>query len=874
MARLKRTSVAVAAGVALWLVGTATLAGQMPPELDVAPEIVTITPGSRYAAGWLHQLVLGHHYRDLWATPVRVPVLQLSHFAEGLVPIKQGGGRQTRSLHFQGADGRRYKFRSVYKDPTRALPPKLRESIADGVLQDQISAQHPAAALITDALLEAAGTLHSSPRLYVMPDDPQLGEYRAIFAGMLGTLEEFPNEEPGDTPGFAGSRKVVDTEQLFERLEKNPSQYVDTRAYLTVRLIDILVGDWDRHVGQWRWASFPDCHATRWVPVPGDHDQALVRLDGPLPWLAGQFYRELVGFDDEYPSLPNLTWTARALDRRLLAELERPAWDSVVALLQQRLTDQVIEQAVQRMPEPWYRRNGRQLIEQLQRRRDTLDDAGREFYGLLARWADVHARDAAEVAEVERADDEHVEVRLSLRDPERGSEASLFRRRFNRRETEEIRLYLHGGADSVLVSGTGRADILVRVVGGGGDDVMVDYSCSAGGGRTRFYDHRGDNTFRLCADRAMDRRRPSPELWDEEFAPPPDGTLPALAQVPDWGRRWRPLPWIELDPDLGLFVGGGATRERYGFREFPYAYRLRVRGGVAPAAGRFRLRFGADMPSLTQRVDGSLDVMVSNAETIHFHGRGNETALSQPDQFYLVRRDEVQVDGWLGLGRGRSLRLTAGPALRLAHTDPEPGTLLEDARPYGVGTFAQLGLQSRLTLDHRDRRGAASRGVTVTLGGSLYPSVLSVEETFARTSGTVAAHLSPSLPGDPTLALRAGGEKVWGRYPFHEAAFLGGDQTLRGFSRQRFAGDAAVYGNAEVRLTLTRFLVLLPGDLGVFAFTDAGRVFVEDEQSQRWHVSQGGGIWLAVLDRRNTVSFGVARSREGVKLHGRGGFLF
>lgn len=882
MARLNRYPLVLAAAAALILGGATTLAGQLPPKLDLAPEVVTITPGPRYSAGWLHALVLGRHYRDLWTTPAQVPVLQLDHFAGGLAPIREGGGRQTRALHFQGADGRRYKFRSVDKDPTQTLPPALRayfthasyrKSIVADVLQDQVSTHHPAAVVITDALLEAGGALHGAARLYVMPDDPRLGEYRAAFAGMLGTLEEFPNEGPGDTPGFAGSRKVVDTDKLFERLEESPRHYVDTRAYLRVRLMDILVGDWDRHVGQWRWASFSDCRGTRWVPVPVDHDQAFSRFDGPLSWLVGQSWRELVGFEDEYASVVNLTWSGRYLDRRLLAELKRPAWDSVVAALKEGLTDEAIEQAVHRMPDPWYQQSGRALAEALKRRRDALDDAAGEFYGSLAQWADVHGRDAAEIAEVDRVDDEHVDVRLRLRDPGDGDEAPHFQRRFSSRETDEIRLYLHGGADSVLVSGAGRVNIQVRIVGGGGNDVLVDQSCVTGGGRTRFYDHKGENTFRTCGDSVLDRRSPPPELSGEDFAPPPEGTLPAAAQVPDWGRRWRPLPWIELDPDLGLFIGGGATRYRYGFREFPYAYRLRIRGGVAPTAGRFRLSLGADVPSLTRHVDGSLDLLISNAETIHFHGLGNETTLPESEDFYAVRRDEVHLKGSLGVGR-RGLRLTAGPAFRLSHTDPEPGTLLESAPLYGVGTFAQLGLQGQVVLERRDRPVAATRGVAVTLQGSVYPSVLSVDETFARTSGSVAGYLSPSAPGDPTLALRVGGEKVWGRYPFHEAAFLGGGETLRGFRRQRFAGDAAVYGNAELRLSLMRFLVLVPGDLGVFAFADAGRVFLEGEPSQRWHGSQGGGVWFAFLDRVNTVSLGIARSGEGVRFYGRGGFLF
>ena len=59
-------------------------------------------------------------------------------------------------LILRGADGKSYAFRSVDKDPTAALPSAWRGTIAEDILQDQISSQHPAGALVADRLEEAA----------------------------------------------------------------------------------------------------------------------------------------------------------------------------------------------------------------------------------------------------------------------------------------------------------------------------------------------------------------------------------------------------------------------------------------------------------------------------------------------------------------------------------------------------------------------------------------------------------------------------------------------------------------------------------------------------------------------------------------------
>ena len=123
------------------------------------------------------------------------------------------------------------------------------------------------------------------------------------------------------------------------------------------------------------------------------------------------------------------------------------------------------------------------------------------------------------------------------------------------------------------------------------------------------------------------------------------------------------------------------------------------------------------------------------------------------------------------------------------------------------------------------------------------------------------------------MAVRAGGKKVFGSFPFHEAAYLGA-RTIRGYAQQRFAGDAVLYGNMELRLLLGDFFVILPGKFGVFGLADAGRVYLDGASPGGWHKALGGGIWLSVMDRLNTVSIAVAKSPERTSVYMGAGFLF
>ena len=819
---------------------------------------VTIVAGERYNAGALHRWLLGAHYRDAWTTALRVPVLELGSFAGGLAPVQRGGGFQTVSLRFLGAAGREYAFRSVDKDPSAILPPDLRATLVDDIVQDQISAGHPASALLVAPILEAAGVLHVEPRLVVMPDDPRLGEFRAEFAGMLGMIEERPEEGSDTLPGFRGASNVVGTARLLERLEEE-YELVDARAFLAARLLDVFLGDWDRHRDQWRWARFGDSAAALWQPIPRDRDQAFVMFDGLLLMLARQYYPQLVKFDAGFPDPLGITWNGRELDRRLLVGLEWPAWDSTAIVLQSRITDAAIESAIAAIPAELQRIDGERLRRGMRARRDDLRNFARRFYELLAEDVEVHTTDAAEVASIQRISDDAIEVDVVAR-LDGGRTLHVFRRTFYSRETDEVRLFLHGGRDSVHVSGDGDG-IILRALGGGNDDVFVDASPA---GSDRFYDADGDNVFVRGGGTRVDQRAyvyPGPEH--------------APSQPPrDWGQLYRFPLWLLVAPDVGLLAGLGIERIGYGFRQYPYMSSVKLRGAIGTGARTFRFELAARLNRESAAQHWTVAAYASGLEVLRFHGFGNETMITEADAFYQVDQRQFSLEArHVQPLAGRSA-ISVGPVIRYTQTERDTTRLINVVEPYGTGRFGQIGVRADLRVDARNRERAASRGVQLTAGGAIWPAVWSVAETFGSVHGEVAMYLTPPMPLEPTLALRAGGRRLIGNYPFSDAAYLGDDETIRLGRKQRFAGDAEVHLNAELRVKLLRAKVVLPADFGVFGLRETGRVFLDEEDSDRWHNVWGGGFFVAFLQPANTLSVALARSAERTGLYIGAGFAW
>jgi hypothetical protein len=827
----------------------------------------TRAAGPQFQAGPLHKFFFGPHHRNLWAIPVEAPILNLQTFAGGIKPTKTGGGFQTRSLRFKSGDGREFAFRSMDKDPAKALPPDLRGTVAASIVRDQISSAHPYAALVVPKLAEAIGVLHANPQLAIMPDDPVLGEFREEFAGMLGMIEERPADGPDGEPGFAGSDKIIGTDDLFSELEKDNDDYVDAQAFLQARLLDILLGDWDRHADQWRWARFKKEKKSLWYPIPRDRDQAFVKLDGLLPSIAEkrQFVRQLENYYKSRPDVISLTHSGRQLDRRFLNRLSWEDFKAVAEEAARNVTDAVIDSAVRQLPEPVYAVNAAELAQRLKARRDYLPTAAEQFYRHLAQYPEIVASNKNEYVEIERPDNERVHVRMFKRDADTGEkrEDLLFQRTFLRRHTKEIRLFLMGGKDKVVVSGPAESSILVRLIGGKGQDEIIDQ----GRAKTIIYDTETGNQFTQGPNTKLRLGKVDSVVNFHENKP----------LLRDYGFDTRTLPFLALTPDDGIFLGASLTRSQYGFRKKPFANFIGIAGNYAFATGAFRMRYGHYFVDALGLLDWSLAAQATvPREVRNFYGFGNDAPRNaglEKEDFYRVRSIEYLLGTAFHFHFSRRLAISAGGAFKHFDTElKDDSTFVFAARPYGIDTPSLLEMSSTVKYDGRDRPAASSKGFYLETGFSFYPKALESDSTFSK--GYVDARLFLSPSKALTLALHGWGAKAWGGFPYYEAVYVGGNRSLRGYLRERFGGDTGALGSAELRVALFRPFLLVPTEVGVFAFTDAGRVWLNDESPDGWHTSAGGGIWFAPITRGSTFSIGAASSVEGLRITAGGGFAF
>jgi hypothetical protein len=389
----------------------------------------------------------------------------------------------------------------------------------------------------------------------------------------------------------------------------------------------------------------------------------------------------------------------------------------------------------------------------------------------------------------------------------------------------------------------------VRIIGGDGDDRLVDQ----GRGHTAFYDSRGDNELVPGPGTTVDTR---PFHRRESIT----GSQQTVSPPRDWGTDGGPLtPYAVVRPFADLVVGAGPAYTRYGFRRVPYAERWYVRGLWAP----LYTRFGAEARYTRRHTgDGGYGYLFGRAselEGVYFTGYGNETTDDAGLREYIVWERQALLEPGIVLDRGGGFFLSLAGVLRYTEPEVDPLTPADVTGALGTEPYVTAGVRAGAAWLRTDSVAFPTRGWTLAAEGGAFPYLSESaagdgtrEGEFFR-AGARGAYYLPL--GGSVLALRAGGEKVWGDFPIQYAALLGGSPTLRGHSFQRFAGDASAFAGAELRVPVS-------GRVGALALADAGRVWFDGESDGGWHTAAGAGAYLRA--GAQTLSVFYAQGERGI----------
>jgi hypothetical protein len=423
---------------------------------------ITVPASTKYAdPTLLRKIFIGRNYRKEWTTPVTIPVFRLREEHGGFAIVDSGGGKQTNTLRLIDKKGNEWVLRSVDKDIEKSLVPSLRNTMVESLMQDLQSAIHPYAALTIPVLAKSVGLIAPNPYIFFIPDDPAFGEHRSIFANTVCYLEE---REP--TPD---NSETESTKTVLENIDDESENRLPQKQMLKARLLDMLVGDWDRHEDQWRWGEKHSAGINYYYPIPRDRDFAYFNSDGLFIKFASHVSLPYMkGFKKQASGLRRLNAKVLALDMRWLNELTAEDWKKTIKELQKNVTDSVINKAVKKIPAEVYAFRGNNIASKLKTRRDGLMKHAIRYYEFLSAQPTIFG---TEEQDVFRISSTNSGISINVRQPGSNKKDKVtYQRKFYPRETKKIFIRGLGGNDRFIVDQTVSSSIKLYLEGGDGND--------------------------------------------------------------------------------------------------------------------------------------------------------------------------------------------------------------------------------------------------------------------------------------------------------------------------------------------------------------------------------------------------------------------
>lgn len=832
----------------------------------IKPDSVTVAIAPEYdKVSGLHRFFLGEDYRKLWATPVKFRVFHLTQEKGGLTIEQRGGGMQSKSLRLKDKSGQEWVIRSVQKNPEKVLPPTLRKSVAKDIVQDQIAAEHPYASVTVPPMAKALGVPHANPELIYVPDDPAFGEYRKDFANQVFLFEE---REPLDAD------KTDNTEKAQQKLQEDNDNRVDQKMVLRARLLDMILGDWDRHEDQWRWERVKTDTGIVYEPVPRDRDQVYYDGYGVFPWLLSKhlLMAKFQSYGNKILSIGRWNRNARYFDRYFLNGLSEKDWESQIDFVQNTLTDDLIKSSVKLMPANIYAISGQSIVDRVISRRNNIKKQALRYYRILSQTIEIPTSDKNEHFDITNLPDGKLAVKINKMKKDGKLEQVIYQRTFDPAVTNEIRLYGMDGKDMFAVHGTTSSPIKVRMIGGGDHDTFAIDSTLTGKGNRYIYDR-------------SDKKNTLPAKNQAHLRTSTDTAVNSYNKFSFKYDYLQPLFLANYNSDYGFQLIGDFIYQKQGFRKDPYAFRQSLLVNYGFGTNSLLLNYKGDFKKVVGNNDLLINILSKGPNyTSNFFGIGNESAfiphghekLEYYQNIYNYQHADIRLKHIYG-----NWTASVGITGQYYNGDGDDN-LHKFLNTYNQqhpdeNVFSKMGyagLASTVEVDTRDKGTLPHKGIYWRTDISGTKGFGNNAHSYGQATSQFTFYLNPDRDSVFVFAARFGGGTTIGNAAYFQQIKLGGDNGLRGFNFDRFTGKTMAYNNIELRLKLFDFTsYVTPGTIGVIAFNDVGRVWSPGETSNTWHDGYGGGIYFIPAELI-LIQAVVGHSSEGTYPYISAGFRF
>ena len=801
-----------------------------------------------------HNFLWGDRYRKYYGTQVTVPNVSLDTIFGGLTPVRMGGGHQSKSLRLADKDGKEYVMRSMRKSAELYLQSmafkdqyivgEFEDTAIEKLLMDFYTGSHPYAPFVVSKLSDAIDIYHTNPTLYYIPKQKALGDFNVNFGDELYMIEEHAGDNHGDLKSFGYANELKSTDSMLEDLRDDEKYAVDDKLYLRARLFDMILGDWDRHTDQWRWAETKKKKKIIYKPVPRDRDQVFSNMgDGPLMSLATRIVpslRLMEGFTEEIRSVRGFNSSPKTyvLDIALLSENDLNDWLEQAEYIKANLTGDVIDKAFKDFPIEIQDETLPKLKKILLARTANIAETAKEYHRILNKFAVVTGTDKDDWFQINHLNKKEVEIKV-YRNIKGKKDKLFFKKTFSSDVTKEIWVYGLDDDDYFEDSGVKSSNIRIRIIGGQNNDIFN----LTNGKKTIIYDYKSkNNTFK-------ETNKARIKLTDDYNTNVynPLAIRNSVNQI---------IPTVGFNPDDGLKIGFTNTYTYNGFRLNPFTEKHTFNASFYFATQGFDFGYTGEFANIFGNWNFEVETRFTSPNfSVNFFGLGNKTINDDDNlgmDYNRVKLEQIKVVPSIVYNGQLGGKFKAGIGLETIEVEETQDRFIntfyvannEDVR----NTF--LGAEATYTYRNKDNEAFPTMGMSTEIKTGYKTSIDNKDQSYAYIIPSLAFDYKLIPSGRLVLATKWKAHfNIGDNYEFYQGATVGGTDGLRGYRNQRFTGKKSYYQNTDIRFSLRKMKTnIIPLSLGVYSGFDYGRIWLPTEDSDEWKTSYGGGIFLNGAD--------------------------
>ena len=824
-----------------------------------------------------YKFLWGNRYRDEYSKAVAAKVVSLDTLMGGLQPFRKGGGTQSKTLHLKASNGKRYVMRAMKKQADQFLQAAIfqdqyvegqfTETASEALLEDVFSGSYPYAPFTIAALSDAINLPHLNPKLYYVPKQNALGQYNEDFGNELYLFEEHPSDGHMELATGKFTGEIVSTVDMLKEVLSDESKIIDEKEFIKARLFDMLIGDADRHQDQWRWLVFEKNGKTIYKPLPRDRDLAFSKMSDGFLFGAGvkliPAARKFRKYESDLKDVKGFNVSGFPLDVAFITDYNKLDWDEQVLFIQSQITDDVIDEAFKNIPKELDTKTVIEIKNILKERRSNLQNISDRYVKLISKYAILTGTNKDDYIHVKSLKNGNVEVSI-YRKKDDTIKDRFHHKIYQPKTTKEIWVYGLDDDDSFEVEGK-VSKIKVRFIGGqNNDDYKVEH-----GKNIVIYDYKSKKNDLTQAKKARIK------LTDDYNT-----------NVYDYRKIKNNvnqiIPSLGANPDDGLKLGFIDTYTVYGFERNPFTSQHQFKAAYYFATNGFELNYHGEFANVIGNLNFGFETHFQSPNySVNFFGYGNETENSDEElglDYNRVKTRIIRFTPQLIWNSKRGSLINFGISYEVNEVQNTSNRYVSDNTLLPNYIFDEehfAGINAKYTYSNYDNKAYPTNGMTFSLQTGYKDNLEVSNRSFGYliTDLGFARKLNPS--GRLVIATKLKSHLNFGDgFEFYQAASVGGLDGLRGYRNQRFTGKNAFYQNTDLRYSFNSMKTrLIPIKLGVFGGFDYGRVWIEDDHSDKWHNAYGGGFFINAIDILS-ANLGVFNSSDGARIAFGMGFGF